>query len=166
MLDVGFSSDLTKGQTTGGLLTFQGFKIYLSHHSEKERQHLSHCASKIDKNTIDSIDDVIETMREHMYSHSWNRSQISGITSLLTLPFPLIPSAKKTQNGLGCWARLWNGEWRSDAGSIARKLLIKCFGGCSHVIFLHQAIRDLKVFLSFQKLWPRLCLPLMDGPVS
>lgn len=54
---------------------------------------------------------------------------------------------------------------RSDAGSIARKLLIKCFGGCSHVIFLHQAIRDLKVFLSFQSSGLGFCPPLMDGPV-
>lgn len=97
-----------------------------------------------------------------VFPHSWNRDKTSGITSL---PHQKTNKKKETAPGVGADCGTVCSR-RSDAGSIARKLLIKCFGGCSRVIFLHQTIRDLKVFPSFQSSGLGFCLPLMDGPVS
>lgn len=65
------------------------------------------------------------------------------------------------------------GEKWNDKNMIGHQLLIKCFGvGCSHVIFLHQAIRDLKVcsHLFFSSSWRCFSLRcvslLMDCSVS
>lgn len=171
MPDVGIRNDFAKGQTTGELFNVCGFQIFC-HMRDFACTAAVTGKYNIPGNTIVWLGEKKYTSNQNINIgivcfHSTGReTNIQVSLPSLTLPSPpLRRKEAEVAPGVGADCETPS-NCRSDAGLIARELLIKCFGGCSHVIFLHQAIRDLKVFPSFQSSGLGCCLPLMDVPVS